>query len=558
MAAVLLSVALPTSALAETTTPGDPNGRAFASDAIKAITWNMCGEGGGSTPAKSGYCPDRNKPQAKADALGKLVRSRGANVVLLQEVCAGTLNNAERGKSLLTLIQENLGSEWSFEWEPTTRAGGSPETHCRGALSGTYATAIGVRGTIASHDSTSLQQPMPDGHLSIPAGQEWSYVLCAKVTGWQTRICNAHLTNYDKVSNPDAPPLVYSDQVGIVRNAVAGYPWVLLGGDFNTTSRDALQPLYSLMPECDQQSYYTNDGGDASNETTYHGYLGVTADSDGKIVSYTNSDIKIDYLFSTAGFAQCDSRTSLADHADYHGTVQPDCSTKRDPAVCQPTGVSDHAPLYGELKGSASLAYQLRETSGVTATDSSANHHDGSLEPGVTWNTAEAAATFDGTGEITGPEAVLGTTYGFSISAWVKVAPGSSTVAAVSQDGTEISGFILWYEADDKTWRFGMPTGDTTGWRVDRAVSTSQAQPGVWTHLTGVHDQRNNLLTLYVNGRKAGQAAHLAPWPAKGPFVVGRDKVNGRENAFWTGSIRDVRVFGYPLNDAQANNLASS
>nr|BFE67130.1 hypothetical protein GCM10020092_004310 [Actinoplanes digitatis] len=257
------------------------------------------------------------------------------------------------------------------------------------------------------------------------------------------------------------------------------------------------------MPECDQQSYYTNDGGDASNETTYHGYLGVTADSDGKIVSYTNSDIKIDYLFSTAGFAQCDSRTSLADHADYHGTVQPDCSTKRDPAVCQPTGVSDHAPLYGELKGSASLAYQLRETSGVTATDSSANHHDGSLEPGVTWNTAEAAATFDGTGEITGPEAVLGTTYGFSISAWVKVAPGSSTVAAVSQDGTEISGFILWYEADDKTWRFGMPTGDTTGWRVDRAVSTSQAQPGVWTHLTGVHDQRNNLLTLYVNGRKA-------------------------------------------------------
>nr|BFE67131.1 hypothetical protein GCM10020092_004320 [Actinoplanes digitatis] len=206
LAAVLLSVALPTSALAETTTPGDPNGRAFASDAIKAITWNMCGEGGGSTPAKSGYCPDRNKPQAKADALGKLVRSRGANVVLLQEVCASTLNNAERGKSLLTLIQENLGSEWSFEWEPTTRAGGSPETHCRGALSGTYATAIGVRGTIASHDSTSLQQPMPDGHLSIPAGQEWSYVLCAKVTGWQTRICNAHLTNYDKVSNPDAPP----------------------------------------------------------------------------------------------------------------------------------------------------------------------------------------------------------------------------------------------------------------------------------------------------------------------------------------------------------------
>jgi hypothetical protein len=56
------------------------------------MTWNICGEAGGPIPTPANpspaYCPYRNQPQVKADAVAEVIGVRRLNAVILQEVCA--------------------------------------------------------------------------------------------------------------------------------------------------------------------------------------------------------------------------------------------------------------------------------------------------------------------------------------------------------------------------------------------------------------------------------------------------------------------------------------
>ncbi|MFJ3478060.1 LamG domain-containing protein, partial [Streptomyces microflavus] len=140
----------------------------------------------------------------------------------------------------------------------------------------------------------------------------------------------------------------------------------------------------------------------------------------------------------------------------------------------------------------------------------------------------------------------------FTVSAWAKADPEAGISAVLAQDGTVISGVMLWYNAPDRTWRFGMPRADGPDWNVDQVISRTQAVPGVWTRLTGVHDAVAGTITLYVDGAPAGTVAHTATWAANGPFVVGRDLVKGRANAFWDGQVQGVEAYDYPMTAAQA------
>ncbi|MEU9292685.1 LamG-like jellyroll fold domain-containing protein [Streptomyces sp. NPDC048266] len=87
----------------------------------------------------------------------------------------------------------------------------------------------------------------------------------------------------------------------------------------------------------------------------------------------------------------------------------------------------------------------------------------------------------------------------FTVSAWAKVDPGAGTSVVLSQDGTTISGMTLWY-GQDGTWRFGLPTADSSTWAVDQAVAPATA--GVWTRLTGVYDAVSGAVALYVDGQR--------------------------------------------------------
>lgn len=202
---------------------------------------------------------------------------------------------------------------------------------------------------------------------------------------------------------------------------------------------------------------------------------------------------------------------------------------------------------------------RLTDGSGQTAADSSGSGQSGTLSGGVAWSTAHGGSSaFDGSsGQIAASGPVVDTSAGFTVSTWAYVPAGAPTGAALSEDQTNISGFILWYNAGDDTWRFGMPASDSTGWDIDEVIPSAKAATGVWTQLTAVYDHRAGTETLYVNGTAVGSVAHNPVSAAAGPFVAGRDQVNGHANAYWSGGLQDVRAFDYAFTPAEVRNLAT-
>ncbi|MFF0749527.1 LamG-like jellyroll fold domain-containing protein [Streptomyces sp. NPDC004267] len=561
LATVVLLGAQATPAAAVTTVPGDAAGTAPVRESVRAMTWNMCGEAGGRIASDAGYCPYRNVPGKKIEGIARLVQEQDLNVVMLQEVCSTSHLAPLEAK----LEADDPGSDWTFALAGVTRPGDAYQAEkpgvefvdtqgskCRGSLSGTLGVAIGVKGRMTWKTETDFTTPLG---LSMDRGT----VLCVEVAGWENHVCTTHVSNFGadvpaKLTQAQADQY-YDDQIATIAAVVGKFPSVVLGGDFNTRLQDRLQPLYSLMSECDQRTYVP---GEASNEVTKFTLDGVTTDPDGGIVSYAGyTTSKIDYLFATDGFTGCDSRTDFADQADYRVSVQPTCTgstpvTVTNPCTPSATGYSDHTPLYGRTQGAAKLSWRL--DGGPGATTGGSGGYAGTLTGGASWAPGEhgGALALDGSsGAVTAAGPAVDTAHSFTVSAWAKVNPGAGTGVVLSQDGTTISGTMLFYNAGDSTWRFALPKADSATWSVDQAIAPATA--GTWTRLTGVYDAAAGTVSLYVDGTKKATATHADAdrWAATGPFVVGRDRVKGANNAYFNGFVQRAAAFDYPLRDDQ-------
>ncbi|MGW4023378.1 LamG-like jellyroll fold domain-containing protein, partial [Streptomyces sp. NPDC005009] len=127
---------------------------------------------------------------------------------------------------------------------------------------------------------------------------------------------------------------------------------------------------------------------------------------------------------------------------------------------------------------------------------------------------------------------VLNTGKSFSVSLWAKLPADKPDTAAVavSQAGHHSSGFEIYHSSALGGWVFLRHTTDAPGTTTVRAVQPAcpsgdtaceNGRLGVWTQLTGVFDNPNQQLRLYVDGKLAGTAAFTGPWgggarPARG------------------------------------------
>jgi endonuclease/exonuclease/phosphatase family metal-dependent hydrolase len=282
---------------------------AAAGEQVRVASWNICGEAGG-TFGQAGYCPYRNEPNRKVDAVLNLVNSQQLNVVMLQEVCSGPLlpQQTHGNVSFLDRLQARLGAQWQIAWVEHPRPGGRSD--CRGTIGGTLSTAIAVKGTILTTFRGTV--PVPHGSRQTDVNSQPS-MLCVQVTGWSTEVCTTHLIN-NEIGEAN-----YAKEIATVIDFIAarpaGYPHVVLGGDLNTRRWDTwLTALHDRWDECDERSY---GAGDVVREPTIN-----SVDDPGKI----------DYIFASAGFVGCDVLT----------TGYQDTST-----TATPNGFSDHAPIVG-------------------------------------------------------------------------------------------------------------------------------------------------------------------------------------------------------------------
>ncbi|CAM3731705.1 LamG-like jellyroll fold domain-containing protein [Kibdelosporangium persicum] len=179
---------------------------------------------------------------------------------------------------------------------------------------------------------------------------------------------------------------------------------------------------------------------------------------------------------------------------------------------------------------------------GDFALDESWHGNDATTTGNVTWTGERNGAVrfaADGSFGTAGP--VVDTQDSFTAMAWVRLDRTDGRFSAVSQDGMRRSGFDLRYEQG--RWMFAMAASDTDDASSAAATTDTMAQPGVWTHLTGVYDGASGQLRIYVNGRLAGTTAHRGTWSASGGSQIGRGMANGTASQHWPGDLDDVRIY---------------
>jgi hypothetical protein len=228
-------------------------------------------------------------------------------------------------------------------------------------------------------------------------------------------------------------------------------------------------------------------------------------------------------------------------------------------------GAVDEVRTYSRAIGEAEIK-GIMTADGVTtgswkldgnATDDSGHARHGMVKGNPTWvpgqsntpNAGDLAVNLDGVADhISAPNAV-DTTRSYAVSVWVKPEAANVAQTVVSQDGamgaipTEGSGFKLHARADGK-WAFTtMTLALVPGSGQYSMVSGSDVQPGVWTHLMGVHDAVRQEISLYVNGIVIGRAPFAKPQGAPKELQIGRGQDAGKPVEFFRGAIDDVRLY---------------
>jgi hypothetical protein len=192
--------------------------------------------------------------------------------------------------------------------------------------------------------------------------------------------------------------------------------------------------------------------------------------------------------------------------------------------------------------------------------DYSGNDRVGTLSGGASWSQYGAVGTgsveLDGvSGQMTTGQQAVRTDNSFTVSAYARLMGETGDwQAAVSQDGPKASGFSLRYRPDVKRWSFAVSTADANAPVTVAADSPEQAAMGEWTLLTGVYDEANRQVRLYVNSALVtvtpiAPDVHFANVP--GGLVIGRGKLNGAEARFFKGFVDHVTAYTGVRTDDQ-------
>ncbi|MBV9258788.1 MAG: twin-arginine translocation signal domain-containing protein, partial [Ktedonobacteraceae bacterium] len=191
--------------------------------------------------------------------------------------------------------------------------------------------------------------------------------------------------------------------------------------------------------------------------------------------------------------------------------------------------------------------WPLDNGSGSSATDTSGGNHNGTLHGNASWVTGKMGTALSFNGHSTTVDInhnVLTTSSSFSVAAWVQLSSLSNWATAVSQDGSNVSGFFLQYTSpstgtDGGKFAFSLLSSDATTATPVRATSPFSPVTNTWYHLVGVYNAATLQSQLYVNGVLVATRTVSAAWNATGETVIGRAKFGGPVD-YWPGLIDDV------------------
>jgi hypothetical protein len=318
------------------------------------------------------------------------------------------------------------------------------------------------------------------------------------------------------------------------------------------------------------------------NDAAEHGGIGMT----GKFsIGRNGSSDTVKFRYGWQGVAQGTTVTvgTASSKTISFTPKEPLRYTLSVQAIDKAGNVSDRADHTFEVAAPlATAVYRLDEGSGTTAADGVGGPGSqpltfvGSSGGLPTWGdgphelfgsrAGDHAVVFDGVDDrIYTENGIVDTSKSFVVSAHVRLDSDADLAAqhvALSQNGSQISPFTLGYRVSCASvggkpcWAFFMYQKDEANLSSAQAMSTFEAVPGQWVHLTGAFDATSKKATLWACEvgtpqspkpaepiKSVSSATVTTPWASDRPFVVGRRWYAAAQDNFWDGRIDNVRVF---------------
>ena len=215
--------------------------------------------------------------------------------------------------------------------------------------------------------------------------------------------------------------------------------------------------------------------------------------------------------------------------------------------------------------------WKMDECQGGTANDSSGNGNSGTITIGATGtqtnlgncgvgNTAAAwsngatgkynsSLNFDGTDDYVAANGVTAKIAGSNttVSAWIKTTDTSSWFLSFN---TSTYGNRIMYGISSNKFTFYDDGGGAT-------VGTQTINDDNWHHVVGVHDDQNNTVTTYVDGKiDKSSISSTYSIASTDLFSIGQEWDAGpTASDFLNGQIDDVQIFNYALTANQIKTL---
>jgi Concanavalin A-like lectin/glucanases superfamily/Carboxypeptidase regulatory-like domain len=142
----------------------------------------------------------------------------------------------------------------------------------------------------------------------------------------------------------------------------------------------------------------------------------------------------------------------------------------------------------------------------------------------------------------------VATTTSFTVAAWAKLAAtgGTAQRTVIAANGSQSSAYTLGYSGADNKWRFAMAGSDGANATQYQILSNAAPTAGKWTHIAGTFDVSTKKLTLHVNGvAQTATATLTGGFNASVDVTIGRRKLNGAADGYFSGEIDDVAVYPF-------------
>ncbi|MFE6485702.1 LamG-like jellyroll fold domain-containing protein, partial [Streptomyces sp. NPDC057757] len=205
--------------------------------------------------------------------------------------------------------------------------------------------------------------------------------------------------------------------------------------------------------------------------------------------------------------------------------------------------------------------WSMDEGTGTTAADA-VGGKAATLGGAATWSDrARLGKAWQGDGSsayAATTSSALDTTKSFTVAAWARLTGNSHNAVVVSQPGTTVSAFALYYSTAYQAWVFNRTASDTVSPTTTRSISTTTPEVGVWTHLMGVYDAQEKTVQLFVNGVPQGDpVSFTTPWQATSGLQIGRSETGAVFSDYLPGQLDEVTAWNRILSEEEIADLQS-